>query len=177
MQIFLAFVFLTAAFFAEPLVEKMPGWGGSVRSVLDDFGEGDPYKIVHYKPATAVVSTKSLDSVNVKYKIKGYIMATGMNARNAAERRLLNITPVGGQIVIYYDEVNPTIVVMQATYNAAVNKMKGRTAKRDHPTETKRKKHFIPGKGYNTKVNYFRIGCICIGLFFLVLGARQLKAM
>lgn len=177
MHIFLAFVFLTAAFFAEPIVERMPGWGSSVRSVLDDFGEGDPYKIVHYKAATATITGKSMDSANIKYNIKGYLMQTGINARNAPERRLMNITPIGGQMLIYYDEVNPTICVMQATYNSARNKLKGRVGKRGHPSETKRKKHFIPGQGYNTKVNYFRIGCICIGLFFLAIGARQLKAM
>ena len=155
----------------------MPEWGASVRSVVDDFGAGDPGKIIHYKAATATITNKQYESANVKYNIDGYLMQTGLNARNAEERRLLNISPAGGQVMIYYDPKNPTIVVLQPTYVAAKKKMKNvridkRTGKKVRP-----KRHFMPGEGFSKKVTYFRIGCIGVGLLFLFFGARQLRAL
>lgn len=174
MCIFLAIVFLAAAFFAEPIVEQMPGLATAGRSVIDDFGAGDPKKVVKYKPSIAQIISHGMDSAHIKYKRNGYIMATGIKAHTEQERRTLKATPKGGNVNVYYDDVNPTIVVMQPTYLLAVRKMKGRSSSSGRP---KHKKHFIPGKGFNTKVNHFRIGCVCIGLFFLFFGARQLKAM
>ena len=157
-------------------MDRMPEWGAGVRSVVDDFGAGDPGKIIHYKAATATIMEKHMEAANVKYNIDGYLMQTGLNARNAEERRLLNISPLGGQVMVYYDTKNPTIVVLQPTYIMAKRKMKNvrldKSGKQVRP-----KRHFVPGEGFNKKVMYFRIGAIGVGLLFLFFGARQLRAL
>ena len=176
MQLFLAFLLFAAAFFAEPIFEYMPGVSTDVRSVLDDFGAGDPKKIIHYRQATANIMEHGYDSAKVKYPMDGYIMATGITARNDEERSLLKRLPNGSSLVVFYDPVNPTIVVMQPTYNLARSKMKRVTIPKGGFGKRKGKKHFIAGYGVSEKINYFRIGCIVIGFALLFSGAQALKS-
>ncbi len=176
MQIFIAFVFLSMAFFAEPIFEHFPSVSRDVRSVLDDFGKGDPKKIIHYHQATATIMEHGPDSAKIKYPIDGYIMATGISARNAEERSLLNRLPNGSSMVVFYDAVNPTIVVMQPTYNYARQQMKGVSIPKGGYGARKGKKHFVTGYGTSKKINYFRIGCILLGFALLFNGARALKS-
>ncbi len=180
MLIFLAFVFFTVAYFAEPVVNEFPKLGkgvGAVRGFFDDFAAGDPNKIVNYKSATAIVIGKNYESANIKYPISGYFMTTGIIARNDRERQLLEGMPVGGGMVIFYDPVNPTIAVMEPTWNEAQRKMRGV----HRPTGgTQRKQRdgkisYMPGFGYNPMVNYVRISCCVVGVVLLFLGATPPK--
>jgi hypothetical protein len=176
LQLFLAFLLFAAAFFAEPIFEHFPAISTDVRSVMDDFGAGDPKKIIHYRQATATIMEHGYDSAKVKYPMDGYIMATGITARNAEERSLLKRLPNGSSLVVFYDPVNPTIVVMQPTYNLAQSKMRLVNIPKGGYGERKGKKHFIAGYGVTERINYFRIGCIVIGFALLFSGAQALKS-
>lgn len=177
MQIFLAFALLTAAFFAEPIIEHMPAITKDVRSVIDDFGAGDPKKIIHYKQATATLMKHGFDSAEIKYPIDGFFMATGINARNNEERSLLKRLPNGSSMVVYYDPVNPTIVVMQPTYTTANNKMKDINLPKGGYGPRKKQAAYVPGYGMSSKVTYFRIACIFLGFTFLLTGSKALRSM
>lgn len=178
MLIFLAFVFFTCAYFAEPIATEWPTvkkYASNVRGFFDDFSAGDPSKIVHYKPATATIINHNYESANIKYPIHGYFMTTGINARNERERRLLESTPDGCGLIVYYDPVNVTIVVMQPTFEEAVRKMKGVTIPQGGYKGKRTSAKFMDGYGYSPIVNFVRLACIAIGGMFLYLGARPPK--
>jgi hypothetical protein len=179
MLIFLAFVFFTCAYFAEPIAENWPTvqkYAGNVRGFFDDFSTGDPSKIIYYQTATAEIMSHGYDSANIKYSIHGYYMTTGMSARNEQERQLLEATPNGSGIMIHYDPVNPTVVVMQPTFDAAMRKMRGVHVPKGGYKGKRTSAKFMDGYGYSPIVNYVRLACIIIGGTFLYLGAQPPKA-
>jgi len=178
MLIFLAFVLFTAAYFAEPIATEWPtvqkAFGG-VRGFFDDFSSGDPSKIIHYKTAAAVIMNKSYESANIKYPIHGYFMTTGISARNEEERLMLEAIPAGSGIMIHYDPANPTVVVMQPTFNAAMRKMKNTYIPKGGYKGKRASAKYMPGYGYSPIVNYVRLACIVLGGVFLYLGAQPPK--
>ncbi len=179
MLIFLAFVFFTAAYYAEPIAMEWPTVQKAftnVRGFADDFAGGDPNKIINYQMTTATVLDHGFESANIKYPHHGYLMTTGINARNETERVMLQNTPNNSGIIVFYDPANPTIAVMQPTYNEAVRKMKhiyipkgGFKGKRAHAS-------YMPGFGYASIVTYVRLACIVIGGVLLYFGAQPPKA-
>ncbi|MBX3074992.1 hypothetical protein KF707_08350 [Candidatus Obscuribacterales bacterium] len=179
MLIFLAFVFFTCAYFAEPIAQEWPTvqkYATNVRGFFDDFSAGDPSKIIYYKTATAEIMEHGFESANIKYAISGYYMTTGISARNEQERLLLQATPNGSGLNVYYDPNNPTIVVMQPTYNEALRKMKGVYIPKGGYKGKRTSARFVEGYGYSPIVNYVRLACIIVGGVLLYLGAQPPKA-
>ncbi len=179
MLIFLAFVFFTCAYYAEPIANNWPlvqkGFT-NLRGFADDFGAGDPNKIINYKTATAIVVDHGYESANIKYSIQGYYMVTGITARNETERVTLAATPNGSGIIVWYDPVNPTIVVMQPTYNEALRKMKNVYIPKGGFKGKRANAKFMEGYGYASIVLYVRLACIVIGGVLLYFGAQPPKA-
>lgn len=177
MLIFMAFVFFTCAYYAEPIANNWPtvqqGFKG-LRGFADDFGAGDPNKIIHYKMVNATLMDHGYESANIRYSIHGYLMTTGITARNEDERVILQTTPINGGLVVFYDEVNPTIVVMQPTYNLAVRKMKNIYVSKPGTKDPKDKPQpkFLPGAGNENIVLFVRLACLMIGAVLMYLGAR-----
>ncbi|MDZ4836103.1 MAG: hypothetical protein SGJ27_20180 [Candidatus Melainabacteria bacterium] len=178
MLIFLAFVFFTAAYYAEPIANEWPTVQkafGNVRGFVDDFGAGDPNKIINYQMVTATIMDHGYESANIRYPIHGYLMTTGISARNDIERIQLKNIPNGSGILIHYDPANPTICVMQPTYNEAIRKMKGIYIPKGGYKGKRQTAQYMPGYGNSTIVNYVRLACIVIGGVLLYMGAQPPK--
>lgn len=179
MLIFLAFALFTCAYFAETIAQEWPTVAkgfSSVRGFVDDFAGGDPSKIIHYQTATAIVMNHGFESANIKYPMHGYYVTTGISARSEEERQLLEATPKGQGIMVHYDPNNPTIVVLQPTFNAAMRKMKGVYTPKGGFKGKRANAKFMDGYGYAPIVNYVRLACIILGGTLLYLGARPPKA-
>ncbi len=174
----ISFIFFAVAYNAEYVCEQWPvvthDLGGGVRGIADDFGAGDPYKIVHYEPSVAQIMVLNYEAATIKYPLQGYLITTGVSARCEEERALLRHSRPGMALNVYYDAANPTIVVMQPTYFAAMAKMKLINKRKTTNEPRRHKVAFMPGSGKNNpNVLPVRVISIVMGFVFFYLGTRK----